>query len=96
MNVKFDNLKICGVDSTKLAVALIVLSSTVTFILLLISTFCHFSYKTSPSFWFDFIGSCIAIANALLLYTTLKSHNSTFERERFENNLKSATNSFGC
>lgn len=87
MSVKFDNLKLYGIDSTKIAVAIIAFSSIVAIILLLISPFCRFCYKTSPGFWSNFIGSCIAIANALLLYATLKSHNSSFERERFENNF---------
>lgn len=91
MNVNFDNLKICGVDSTKIAVAIIVISSIVAIILLLISPFCHFCTKTSPNFWSNFIGSCIAIANALLLYATLRSQNESIvntkeahRQERFE------------
>lgn len=91
MNVNFDNLKICGVDSTKIAVAIIVISSIVAIILLLISPFCHICTKTSPNFWSNFIGSCIAIANALLLYATLRSQNESIvntkeahRQERFE------------
>lgn len=91
MTIKFDNLKICGVDSTKIAVSIIVFSSAIAIILLLILPFCHFCYKTSPGFWSNFIGSCIAIANALLLYATLRSQNESIvntkeahRQERFE------------
>ena len=42
----------------------------------------HFTCQTSPEFWAIFIGSIIAIANAILLFITLKSQNEGIANEK--------------
>ena len=91
MNSISGNLRIWGVDALTLAIWTIKLFSIIAFVLLIISIVCIFDGENSPIFWATFIGSCIAIANALLLYATLRSQNESIvntkeahRQERFE------------
>lgn len=77
MNDISGNLKFWGVGALTLAVWIIKLFSIIAFALLIISIVCIFDRKNSPIFWATFIGSSIAIANALLLYATLRSQNES-------------------
>lgn len=42
----------------------------------------HLTAQTSPEFWVAFFGSTIAIANAILLYITLRSQNEGIANEK--------------
>ena len=91
MNSISGNLRIWGIDALTLAIWTIKLFSIIAFVLLIISIVCIFDGENSPIFWATFIGSCIAIANALLLYATLRSQNESIvntkeahRQERFE------------
>ena len=91
MNSISGNLRIWGVDALTLAIWTIKLFSIIAFVLLIVSIVCIFDGENSPIFWATFIGSCIAIANALLLYATLRSQNESIvntkeahRQERFE------------
>lgn len=91
MNDKSDKLRIWGIDAQTLAVWIIKLFSIIAIVLLLLSLARNFDSKNSPIFWATFIGSSIAIANALLLYATLKSQNDSIfntkeahRQDRFE------------
>lgn len=86
-------LKLCRLDATKVAVALIKFSFIIAIILFL-SSLCHFCCIANFGFWATFIGSIVAISNALLLYATLNSQKEGLEnekdanrRERFETTL---------
>lgn len=91
MDNSSDNLRIWGVDAQTLAVWIIKFFSIIAIVLLLLTLARNFDSENSPSFWATFIGSCIAIANALLLYATLRSQNESIvntkeahRQERFE------------
>ena len=82
MNDISGNLKIWGVDALILAIWIIKLFLIIAIVLLLITLACNFDSEKSPIFWATFIGSCIAIANALLLYATLRSQNEGIRNEK--------------
>lgn len=82
MNENSDNLRIWGVDSLTLAVWIIKLFLLIATVLLLLTLARYFDSENGPIFWATFIGSCIAIANALLLYATLKSQNESIANEK--------------
>lgn len=91
MDNSSDNLRIWGVDAQTLAVWIIKFFSIIAIVLLLLTLARNFDSENSPSFWATFIGSCIAIAYALLLYATLRSQNESIvntkeahRQERFE------------
>ena len=91
MNDNSGNLRIWRVDAQKLAVWIIELFLIIAIVLPLLTLTRIIDSENSPSFWATFIGSCIAIANALLLYATLKSQNESIinakdahRQERFE------------
>lgn len=91
MNDISGNLRIWGVDALTLAIWIIKLFLIIAVVLLLITLACNFDSEKSPIFWATFIDSCIAIANALLLYATLRSQNESIvntkeahRQERFE------------
>ena len=82
MNDNLGNLKIWGVDALTLAIWIIKLFLIIAIVLILITLACNFDSEKSPIFWATFIGSCIAIANALLLYATLGSQNESIRNEK--------------
>ena len=91
MDNSSDNLRIWCIDAQKLAVWIIELFLIIAIVLPLLTLTRIIDSENSPSFWATFIGSCIAIANALLLYATLKSQNESIintkaahRQERFE------------
>lgn len=75
-------LKIWKYDATTYAVGIIQIFSVVAFVLFIIAFILVCSCNTSLVFWATFIGSCIAIANAILLYATLMSQNKSIANER--------------
>ncbi len=66
----------------KIAMMIIVLSLLGVLILSCFSPFWHFNYQMNPSYWATLIGSAVAIANAILLYSTLNSQKEGLENEK--------------
>lgn len=72
------------ISTQRIALPVAIISFIGVVILLVNVPWC-FSCYTQPEFWATLISATVAISNALLLYATLRSQNSSFERERFEN-----------
>ena len=66
----------------KIAMIIIILSSLGALILLCFSPFWRFNCQMNPGYWATFLGSVVAIANAILLYSTLNSQKEGLENEK--------------
>ena len=76
------NLKIWKHEATTYAVAIIYIFSAIALVLFVIALILLCLCKTSLIFWATYIGSCIAIANAILLYATLNSQKESLANEK--------------
>ena len=84
MKYKLGLLHILDILTQRIALPVAIISFIGVVILLVNVPWC-FSCCTQPEFWATLISATVAISNALLLYSTLSSQNTSFERERFEN-----------
>ena len=66
----------------KIAMMIITLSSLGALILLCISPFWRFNCQMNPGYWATFLGSVVAIANAIFLYATLNSQKESLANEK--------------
>lgn len=77
-----DYLKIWKYEATTYATGIMCIFSAVALVLFVIALILLCLCKTSLIFWATFIGSCIAIANAILLYATLNSQKESLANEK--------------
>lgn len=77
-----DHIKIWKYEATKYATGIMCIVSVVALVVFVIALILPCLCKTSLIFWATFIGSCIAIANAILLYATLNSQKESLANEK--------------
>ena len=76
------NIGALNVRWSVFACFIIIISFSIIIILLLNIYPFRINCYTNPEFWAILVGSCVAIANALLLYATLNSQNHGIENEK--------------
>ena len=82
MNNKRNIIGTLGVVGVVFACFIIIMSFSIIIILLLKIYPFRINCYTNPEFWAILVGSCVAIANALLLYATLNSQNHGIKNEK--------------
>ncbi len=73
----------CRIQNLALSIAIIIIMVTIAGVIALsVNVPWYITCQTNPEFWAIFIGSTIAIANAILLFVTLKSQNIGIANEK--------------
>lgn len=74
----------CRIQNLALSIAIIIIMVTIAGVIALsVNVPWFFTYQTDPEFWAIFIGSTVAIANAILLFVTLRAQNEGIANEKY-------------